>query len=159
MRCGIVGVDLEARRGAFGWQLHALRAFPCGSAVALCTGQLLPWSEARHLPVEETSHIRSVTAMRWVVDGSKLSDGRPITDPNVQLAGVESGGLFANDAYNQEGKQNNTVFEHWDPPDQVALFERCPRKRRVFQMAIRDIELGEEILVDYGRDYWARRGK
>ena len=157
MICGIVGVDLEARRGTFGWQLHALRRFPQGSAVARCTGELLPWSSARQLPIAQTDHIRSVTPMRWVMDGSKLDDGTPITDPNVQLAGVESGGLFANDAHNQPGKVNNTEFDHWDPPEQQQLFERSPHARHVFLVATRDIEPGDEILVDYGRDYWAKR--
>lgn len=157
-QAGVMGRDLVALKGPFGWQLHTMRRFDAGEVVARYTGQLLDYRNARELPVQSTSHMRSLMPMRWVLDGSVTPDGVRITDPNAQLAGQQAGAPFANDARGQPGKQNNARFEYWDPPSERSKFERDPRKRILFLIATQAIPAGGEVLIDYGEDYWTRRG-
>lgn len=59
---------------------------------------------------------------------------------------VHESAAYANDASFNSAYSNNTIFE--------TVWDEKYGTKRVFLKAISNIEKGEEIFVDYGRDYW-----
>jgi hypothetical protein len=99
--------------------------------------------------------MRSHIAMTWVIDGTRLADGTRITNAPVQLRGL-GGGAMANDARGT-AFENNAEYDHYDSPANRDPFNLNPKERITFLRATTPIEPGQEILIDYGQEYWKKR--
>lgn len=95
-------------------------------------GRLLSRDEARALP--DTSYCFSLNFFE-VLDGLRT--------PQIQRGGAS----FANHSF--DCKKRNAKF--------VVRFDKATHRNDVLLKATRDIASDEEILVNYGRGYWARR--
>ena len=155
------GVEIresQIRNGGVG--LFATRRFESDEAVTAYTGRLLKYAAARELPKSLATHMRAHMRMRWVLDGRYLPSGILITDPATQLQGL-GGAAFANDVRGSS-LQVNTEFDRWDSVrnrwrvSQGQLDDLDPAESITFLRALRTIEPGEEIFVDYGMDYWRK---
>ena len=149
-----------------GLGLFAVRRFKKGEPITEYYGQFITYCEAtKRNQKKQDSHIRRHIAFRFCIDGAKMRDGTPITHPQQQLIGC---GLaqYANHA--EKGRKNkcNADFEFVDSEQNEQamkrFFEGKPfsleeNQRITFIYATRDIEVGEEIFVDYGKDYWNKR--
>lgn len=145
--------------GGFG--LFALRDFTIGEPITEYAGQLVTFAEAqKRRNAGMASHIRSHVPLRFAIDGQRLTDGTPITDPLKQLNGRGIG------AYANHGTVAllNADFDRVDSSHNLEQLDRfvagsptaCidPEQRVTFLRATRPIRRNAEIFVDYGRDYW-----
>jgi hypothetical protein len=152
------GVEIRASQSGFGHGLFVTRAFQADEPITEYYGKLLTWRESRSLPPEKTTHIVKHIAMTFSIDGLRLADGTPITDPPRQLHG-RGGGAFANDARNTRFSVN-ADFDFWDSPTNRANFAATgvsdPRQRITFIKATKPLSPGDEVFVDYGTQYWSK---
>jgi len=151
-----------------GLGLFANRPFAEGAPITEYAGQLITSDEAKQrFKNDKATHLRRHIPLRWVIDGTRLTDGTPITDAEHQMMN-KGGGAFVNDPRNKN--RVNAVFDFVDCKANREAIERIckrgyqpgnpadpfdPKERFSFLRATRDIEEGEEILVSYGDDYWA----
>jgi SET domain-containing protein len=147
-----------------GLGLFARKRFLRGDPITAYSGELIAHEEAtRRRNKKEDSHIRRHVAFRVCIDGARLRDGTVVTEPLKQLIGC---GLAQ--YANHDCDKCNADFEFVDSDENEAAtkrffdgepFSSCSfdaQKRITFIYALADIEIGEEILVNYGRDYWNR---
>lgn len=143
--------------------IHGHGVFVCadaeikaGQPITEYCGELVTYDEAEDRPF---SHLRTHARRRWAIDGTRLPDGTAIDDPQKQLLG-HGIGAFANHAVREQDR--NAVFDFIDTEYNERAFERFaagatydfdPAQRVTILRAWRDIGAGEEVLVDYGRDY------
>jgi len=141
--------------GGFG--VFALQNFKTGDCITRYYGKILTYTQC--LELKNHSHVRSLFAMRYVIDGLFHSNGDPI---NMNLIDEKSSdsykygvGAFINDA---KSKDNNCCFDYFDSDKKSKdLFNPNPKSRIVYVKALRDIEKGEELFVSYGKDYWTKK--
>ena len=143
-----------------GLGLFATRDFQAGEPITEYTGQLISHAQGRKLSLADRSHVRARFGFRDAIDGKRMPDGTPITDPATQMAG-RGIAAFANDAYNSATYSNNADFDIKNSPATDAIIERGninrldrEGERVVFIRATRLIKAGEEIFIPYGTDYW-----
>lgn len=110
-----------------GLGLFATRNITKGTLITFYDGERVVWSEAKRRP---RSHMRSVAFGYEAIDGLRGTD---------TLVGRGAGSL-CNHAFRPAQHPNAT---YWPRDDQVWI------------KAIVDIPVGAEVLVDYGRGYWA----
>jgi hypothetical protein len=145
-------VDIgESTLPGAGLGLFAERKFAANEPITAYTGQLIPYQLARQ---RNPSHIRSLIAMTWAIDGSRTEEGQTISDPLVQRIGYGVA-AFANDNL-QHPEQTNAAFDFQDSDRNCDPFHLSPHERIVFLRATRPIRAGQEIFVHYGSDYWTR---
>jgi hypothetical protein len=158
-----VGDGVEIRRSNIpqaGNGLFATRRFEAGDPITIYEGQLITHKQAQELTRQRLhTHVRSHIAHRWDLDGSRLADGTPITEPLEQMRGL-GGGAFIN--HIDEARVNAT-FDHVDSELMKKAFDDFarggsptfdPTQRYTFVRATKTILPGDEILTDYGKDYW-----
>jgi hypothetical protein len=132
--------------------LFATRVFAQDEPITGYSGQLVRWTAVRKRPSSEVTHVRSVIAMTWAVDGLYAENGTRITDVHEQRRG-RGVAAFANDS---RGANVNAVFDFADSKKNSDPFALDPQERIVFLRATRAIAADEEIFVSYGQDYWKR---
>lgn len=132
--------------------------FEQGDPITEYSGQMLTYEQAK-TEKRPFSHLRTHSRQRYVIDGTRLPNGTLITDPKKQMQG-HGVGAFAN--HGVEESTRNADFDYVDSERNhraFAVFKAGgpykfdPASRVTFLRAKRDIAPGEEILVDYGRDY------
>lgn len=137
--------------------LFANRRFSRNEVITYYPFRVLAKQEARDLPLQEQTHLLSLYKGHSVIDGK----GEPVT-------GI-GGGAFANDIEKGKTQQllrdtgrsrTNAKFREFDYNGkmQVDIWTRVrfPSSRIMLLYALRDIEKGEEIYVDYEEDYWTK---
>jgi hypothetical protein len=142
--------------------LFATQRFEVGDPITLYDGELITHKSALELRRRRmASHIRAHIQHRWDLDGSRLPNGTPITDPAEQLGGL-GGAAYAN---HSGPSKVNAEFDHIDSVIMEQDFEKFkrgldvefdPKQRYTFLRATRLIEPGDEIFIDYGEDYWRK---
>jgi hypothetical protein len=144
--------------------LFARRDFAANERITIYEGEIITYTEAvARRARKEATHLRAHIQREYAIDGLKLSDGTPITDPITQVVGI-GGGAFAND---NKGGEANAEFDWVDSPANEAIFKQImafssyarldPKERITFLRATRAIKAGEEIFIDYGEDYWSEQ--
>lgn len=155
--CG-VEIKLSSIAGA-GRGLFAVKPFTVGEPITAYYGELVTHAESKK---RNASHLRSLFAMRFAIDGRYMLDGTPITEPETQLAG-HGAAAFANDARDQE--KNNAEFLKIDSPKNLKAYgtfasggpwQLDPGESKIILYATKPIKAGQEIFVSYGDDYWKR---
>lgn len=97
-------------------------------------GEIITFTEAKARRLQgKSSHIRSIIPMSLCVDGIK----------------AESGGAMVNDPKRQSLINAELVSFH----STLNVFRCNPKHSLSYIRALRVIQPGEEIFVDYGRDY------
>lgn len=126
-----------------GLGLFADTKFRCGDIITYYDGHWLTRREAEALASK--THLRTLSSSYSAIDGLRT----PIPG--------RGGASFANDG--RDALCNNSTFHTWilngkaGEPDPIF-----PELNLVVLRAKRDINMGEEILVSYGRQYWRRVG-
>lgn len=106
--------------------LFTKNLIPAGTQIVEYKGKITSWKEVSEKEVEN-GYLLYVTR-------NHVINARPYT---------KAFGRYANDAKGFgkiKGLRNNSIY--------------VTDKKQVFIEAIRDIQPGEEILVDYGKEYW-----
>jgi hypothetical protein len=161
------GVNLEIRPSMLagaGNGLFALRDFAVGEPITEYYGELITFEEAIERKKKEgDSHIRSHIQRYWYIDGSHMKDGTPIINAANQLHG-KGGAAIAN---HKDKKHANSRYDFYDSPVNEERFnqwmggnktiQQLPEERTTYITATKPIKKGDEIFVDYGREYWERR--
>lgn len=149
---------------SIGFGLFAGRDFRAGDYITWYYGRREPDvhdPDAPHDTSEHKFHIgygytSDGQRVPYVIDGARMQDGTPLTNPAVQLAVLQEGGAaFANDVSFQappgamasvvpHGALNNSRFVLLPAPDGNA------RNAAVYLQALVDIPRNTEIFVDYG---------
>lgn len=131
-------VKTEIRRSQLpraGRGLYAAQDIKEGEWIVEYTGEVIEYREARLRGLKgRASHIRSLLPLVWCIDGAKAC----------------SGGAMANDPRDIRKTNAKMVNYH----TRFNEFLRNPKHSLVYLKALRNIEAGEEIYVDYGCDYW-----
>jgi hypothetical protein len=133
------------------WGLFATRAFTMGELITEFSGRLMDYRDVPALA--SRSHIRTLTPLQWVLDGSRDENGGRIprfdeSKPKYVPRMGKGGAAFANDAHQTERRVNCEFFSiHGENADD-------PREHMVVLRATQDIPKGKEIMVEYGADYW-----
>lgn len=124
--------------------LFATKPFRAKEFITEYDGDLLDWRQAQTLRAQgQDTHLRSLHSMHSAIDGREVAKRRPFG---------RGGGALANDCRDDK---NNALMVKVEsatgsaPPTGI--------RDRIFLQAIRDIALGDEITVSYGKDYWRAR--
>ncbi len=160
-KCATIGDGLALAKSSLipdaGLGLYATRNFAKDAPITLYYGQIIEHAEAKRRP---RTHIRSLVSHRFDLDGLFMEDGTPITNAEMQLRGF-GGGAMANHRENSSANAEYTAVttpafdcavKRWISSGSSSQFP-CKGKL-VYLRALRDIASGDEIYVDYGRDYW-----
>lgn len=115
-----------------GLGLFARIPFNQGDYITEYDGTVMNKDVAKSLPREQTTHFRSR-------DSSSVIAG--FKDPEAALGW--GGASFAND---RRSSENNSKF--------CQFYDKEIASYRVFLMATKRIEVGDEICASYGSDYW-----
>lgn len=151
----MIGVGVVVRRSSLefddpdidpGQGLFATRSFSEGEVITEYGGQLVPPHEVAELILEDSSQmVVSFQTSDWAVDGRAQGpvDGMP-------------GGQFANDA---RSDRNNSVYFETTSAVEVPLHRKkwkgeARYSNRIWLLAIGEIRVGDEVLVDYDEGYW-----
>lgn len=127
-----------------GLGLFATRRFETGAIVTEYDGCVIDEREAKARQEQKIStHIRSLGPKHAFIDGRDV--------PNERWRG---GASFANDSFGTPAY--NAKLEQHRPDKYTVGVNRSGVNvlERVFLHAIKDIESGDEIYVNYGKDYW-----
>ena len=125
-----------------------------GSVVGDYQGEILSLEEKDRRYLESCSHLRQDSDEKW--RDSRIARGQGLTGAylyGIEVPGDENIYIDAEDEYaslwtrflnhsSNANVQPKSIHESWDG------------KPRVWFVALRDIEPGEEICFDYGDDYW-----
>ena len=151
--------------------LFAKRDFEIGDPITGYEGQLLKQADALKLVKEKKdTHLRTLISLRFVLDGTKLSDGTAIdlANPMPQIRG-KGGAAFVNDngasGANAEFELADDAYNHTVDEEierelkggAPSLKNHKPEGRIIFIRATKKIKRGNEIFVHYGEDYWNRQ--
>jgi hypothetical protein len=120
-----------------GLGLFATKAFRKGSRITHMDGEVLTRAEYN----DKYDDGRTLAPYTIQATPQTFIDGR---DPLLCV----HDGRFANDG---RGRASNAVYQI----DCTSRVNPRARPHRVSVVAVRRIEVGEEILVDYGSEYWA----
>lgn len=150
-----LGDGLEVRVSSIpgaGQGVFATRYFAAGSPVTEYQGDLVTFAAAKAMTREERSHVRALQLNRTAIDGKRVAA--------LALDGSGAGAL-TNHAC---AATANVEFAHVDSVRYQAEFDQWrrvmsapfpdPTGRLLFMRATRDIAPGDELLADYGEDYW-----
>lgn len=154
---------------AFGLGIFAARDFEAGEPITLYTGQVISHADAL-VRLENAdgdappTHINDLIRGQWMIDGLRHPNGAFIGDPRVNYVG-RGIGAFVNSSKGTN-KTANAEFDIADAPPNEELLDRLfnqptsainagsandldPNQRLKYVRALRAIEAGEEIWVDY----------
>lgn len=118
-----------------GLGLFARLPFNQGDYITEYDGWRMHKDEARSLPPEDTTHFRTLDS-HIVIAG--------FTKPEEAIGW--GGASFANDR--RSAAENNSKF--------VLVWDKKLNTNRVFLAATSKIDVGDEICVSYGNDYWKK---
>lgn len=146
-----------------GLGLFALRNFAKHEPITAYVGLLISHADALELRAQQQdTHVRRHIAMRWAIDGCRLPEsGVQICDPQTQMRGLGVA-AFANHCA-AGAAECNAKFDFVDSATNKRKLQEFfdgkrsqlePCERVTFLRATRPIEVGEEILVSYGKQYW-----
>jgi hypothetical protein len=134
-----IGSTLGRRIAGLG--LFVQRAYRRGERITRYGGRVLSIDEARAMP--RRTHMRSLDTLRHVVDGSS---GYRTASTSANHATVVGLAQFANTCTDDDGnKINCRAVKEYDSERLNVV--------AVWLEAARDIALGEELLVSYGRSF------
>lgn len=144
-----------------GLGLFANRSFKPCEPITAYTGESVTHQEAiKRRKQGAASHLRRHIALRFAIDGSRAPDGMPIVDASQQMQG-RGVGAFANHG---GARRANADFAFVDSPHNERQMQQFlagasnvdfdPDERITYLRATKPIAKGEEILLDYGSDYW-----
>ena len=127
--------------------LFAKRPFTKRSRITEYDGELIDYSEMmRRLRNGHSSHIRGLDVMFIGIDGKHLKAEHS----------HRGGGSFANDA--RCTAHTNACFQRVTGAG-VQRGGKLESLNRIVLVATRDIQVGEEIFVNYGKTYWKRHNQ
>jgi len=141
--------------------VFATRDYPKGAPITEYVGLVRPLAVGYALSLGERSHMIDFGNGRLTLDGRYTPEGTLITDPVAQLTG-RGGGAYLNDPRGT-GLVDNVEFEELESADAALLTEEAreheitPQMYMMMMRASRDVYAGDELLVDYGDDYWDHR--
>jgi len=141
--------------------VFATRDYPRGAPITEYVGVVRPLDVGYALSLAERSHMIDFGNGQLTLDGRYTPEGVLITDPAAQLAG-RGAGAYLNDPRGTP-LVGNVEFEEMESPDAALLAQRgraaeiTPQMYMMLMRASRDVYAGDELLVDYGDDYWDHR--
>jgi hypothetical protein len=135
-----------------GLGVFAGRSYAANEPITEYYGEVLAYEDAKLR--KNSSHIRSLATMRWVIDGlyhnSISHEAIHMDNSNTQKHGV---GAFINTHSTLEG--NNCTYDVYDSCNQhVDPFLIDPFERIVYIKSMRAILKHEELFCNYGKMYW-----
>jgi hypothetical protein len=139
-----------------GGGLFADKRFAAGELITMYEGVRMSHKECASLPLKRQSHARSLQLMRTCIKGIES------TDPDIEGKG---GASMVNDAVtivkktiHRDVEKINASFVKLQllEDDKPIMREIPPERIHIAIFATKDIEEGDEILVDYGNQYWKR---
>ncbi len=156
-----------------GMGVFATRNFVSAASITEYEGLVV----ARDDLQEPTTHVRTLWAQRWYVDGLRLVNSRQITTPvNAPATEMIGRGLagICNDPQGTdpslkpltnveflivERRYRASFKQAWTGFPGLTSEQTDPYSRFIVIRALRDIQAGEELLVDYGERFWEEERK
>jgi hypothetical protein len=152
---------------SIGLGLFAGRNFSAGDYITWYYGRREPDVRAADAPPDASEHKFSLgygytsdgQRVPYVIDGTYMQDGTPITNPAVQLAVIqEGGGAWANDV---SFRASPGAMASVVPPGAInnARFVLLPsldgnaRNAAIYLQALVDVPRNTEVFVDYGPSF------
>jgi SET domain-containing protein len=129
---------------------------PKGTVVGDYTGEVMSADEKDRRYLESLSHLLTPDDFEW--KQSRINRGQTITGTYLYGVVVPNGEAIYVDAEDEYSSLWTRFLNHASPPDNnvnpKSIHQSWDGQPRVWFVAIRDIEVGEEICFDYGEDYW-----
>ncbi len=158
-----------------GMGVFATRDYAAGTVITEYEGLVINLKNIR----QPITHVRTLWSQRWYVDGLRIVDSQrhviSINEPGRQMVG-RGLGAFCNDPRGTDlllKDLKNVVFQIMErayrpsfkqpasdmPPllNPLTNAHNDPVSRFVVVTALRAIRAGEELLIDYGEDFWEKQ--